>query len=316
MVSEVQTVLGPSNVGELGFTLMHEHVMTSSAGVPVSYPEVADLDDVAETAAIELGALRNEGVSTFVDLTTFDLGRNVLMLQKVAERSGINIIAATGTWLDVPRALAQMGPDVLSALYIRELMKGIDGTDIRAGVIKVANDEGGVSDEGEVVLRAASRAHLKTDVPIFTHTWAPERVGEQQIAIFEEEGVPLNRVCIGHSNDSEDLGYLMGILDKGCWLGLDRYPGTKPGTPDWEQRTVILKHLIDRGYTAKIMLSHDYTSWLGSHPPAVREERKKLNPDGFLFISRRVLPRLRDLGVTDQQIDQIVVGNPQRYFEG
>ena len=239
MVSEVQTVVGPKNVGELGFTLMHEHVMTSSAGVPISYPEVADLDDVAKTAAIELGALRNEGVSTFVDLTTFDLGRNVLMLQKVAERSGINIIAATGTWLDVPRALAQMGPDVLSALYIRELMKGIDGTDVRAGVIKVANDEGGVSDEGEVVLRAASRAHLKTDVPIFTHTWAPERVGEQQIAIFEEEGVPLNRVCIGHSNDSEDLGYLMGILDKGCWLGLDRYPGTKQGTPDWEQTTPL-----------------------------------------------------------------------------
>jgi phosphotriesterase-related protein len=135
--------------------------------------------------------------------------------------------------------------------------------------------------------------------------------------MLEEEGVDLNRVYIGHSNDDTDLDYLLGLLEKGVWLGLDRYPGGRvPGTPTWEQRTEIAKRLIDAGYCHRIMLSHDYSVPKARHGEAVQEERRRANPDGYNFISRRVLPRLKELGVSDQDIQQIMVENPRRFFEG
>ena len=315
MVS-VNTVLGPINTSAMGFTLCHEHVVTGSAGVAASYPELVDRDTITELAVENLSRTRQGGVSTFVDLTTFDLGRDIRLVRDVAQRSGMQIIAATGTWLEVPRTFWQMGPDVVASLYIRELEQGIDGTDIRAGVIKVANDEGGVTERGEVVLRAAARAHLATRAPLFTHTWAPERIGEQQIAIFEQEGVDLTRVCVGHSNDTTDLDYLLGILDKGCWLGLDRYPGGSRNTPDWKERTRVVKELIDAGRSDRIMLSHDHTVVHGILSPETAKMRRRDNPDGFLFISRNVLPYLEEHGVTQDTIRQIMIENPRKYFEG
>lgn len=315
-MASVNTVLGPTDTSDMGFTLCHEHVMTGSAGVASSYPELVDRAAITERAATELSRTREGGVSTFVDLTTFDLGRDVRLIRDAAQRSGMQIIVATGTWLEVPRSFWQFGPDIVAALYVRELEQGIDGTDIKAGVIKVANDEGGVTERGEVVLRAAARAHLATGSPIFTHTWAPERIGEQQIAIFEQEGVELTRVCIGHSNDTTDLDYLLGILDKGCWLGLDRYPGGARNTPGWRERTRVVKQLIDAGRSDRIMLSHDHTVFHGIISEEDAKIRRRDNPDGYLFISRNVLPYLEGLGADQDTLRQIMIENPRRYFEG
>ena len=315
-MASTNTVLGPIDTSNMGFTLCHEHVMTGSAGVAASYPELVDRGAITELAVAALSSTREGGVSTMVDLTTFDLGRDVRLIRDAAQQSGMQIIVATGTWLEVPRSFWQLGPDVVSKLYIRELVKGIDGTDIKAGVIKVANDEGGVTERGEVVLRAAARAHLATGAPIFTHTWAPERTGEHQIAIFEQEGVDLTRVCIGHSNDTTDLEYLLGILDKGCWLGLDRYPGGARNTPDWRERTRVVKELADAGRSDRIMLSHDHTVFHGIITAEAASLRRRDNPDGYLFISRNVLPYLEELGVTKDTIHQIMTENPRKYFEG
>src|SRR5262249_73162 len=156
-----------------------------------------------------------EGLETIVDLTPVDLGRDIRILEEVSEKSGVRIIACTGLWLDIPRVFRGETPDVLAKLFVREIEHGIEGTTIRAGTIKLANGQGGVRAPGEIVLRAAARAHRATGVPIFTHTWALERVGEQQIRILLDEGVDLSRVCIGHSNDTTDLEYLVGMLRQG-----------------------------------------------------------------------------------------------------
>ena len=109
MVS-VNTVLGPIDTSNMGFTLCHEHVMTGSAGVAAAYPELVDRDSIADRAVEDLSRTREGGVSTFVDLTTFDLGRDVRLIREVAQRSGMQIIVATGTWLEVPRTFWQLGP--------------------------------------------------------------------------------------------------------------------------------------------------------------------------------------------------------------
>ncbi|MBI4198811.1 MAG: phosphotriesterase-related protein [Chloroflexi bacterium] len=313
----INSVLGPLDTANLGYTLSHEHVMVSSAGIQATYPEFLDRRGTLERAVAEMSQAHREGVRTIVDVTTLDLGRDVRLLEEVSRRSGVQFIVATGTWRDIPRVFWSAKPDQIADLYVREIETGIDGTGIKAGVIKVANDQGGVTPEGEIILRAAARASNRTGVPISTHTWAPERVGEQQVRIFEQEGVPLNRVYIGHSNDTTDLDYLLGLLRRGVWIGLDRYPGGRaPGTPNWEQRTETAKRLIDAGFGHRIMLSHDWSVTLSIVSLELQAERARYNPDGYLFIKRRVEPRLVELGVSRVAVGRINTENPRRFFEG
>ena len=313
----INTALGPVEAADLGYTLSHEHVGTNAAGLRHTYPEFIDRAGIIEQSTAALKEAYAEGLRTIVDVSTFDLGRDIGMIAQVARQSGVNIVVATGNHLAVPRPFGDVSPDVIAPMYVREIEEGIEDSGVKAAVIKVASDRGGITPPQEVVLRAAARAHLQTGAPISTHTWSPDRVGEQQVAILEEEGADLNRVYIGHSNDDTDLDYLLGLLNKGVWLGLDRYPGGRvPGTPDWEQRTEVAKKLMDAGYTHRIMLSHDYSVPKARHGAEVQEERRRANPDGYNFISRMVLPRLRELGATEGDIQQIMVENPRRFFGG
>ncbi len=312
----VNSVLGPLDVANLGFTLSHEHVLVASAGIQQIYPEFIDRQGTIEAAATALQEASAEGLRTIVEVTTIDLGRDIRLLEEVSRRSGVQIIACTGTWLDIPRVFRAATPDMIADLYVREIEVGIEGTDIKAGVIKVATDQEGVTPEGETILRAAARTQLRTGVPISTHTSATARVGEKQIAIFEEEGVDLRHVCIGHSNDTTDVEYLAGMARKGAYVGLDHYPGGRqPGALDWEQRTEVLKRLLDAGVGDRLMLSHDNSVTITLTSRDQQEQRRQYNPDGYLFVKRRVLPRLRELGVSEEAIQQLVVGNPRRFFE-
>src|SRR4029078_8400055 len=117
-------------------------------------------------------------VQTTIDLHTTDLGRNVRLLADLSRRTGVNIIAATGIWRDIPRSLWTRSPDEVAALFVREIEEGIDGTGIKAGIIKVANDAEGVTREGEIILRAAARAATQTGGRISTHSFPPTRAAE------------------------------------------------------------------------------------------------------------------------------------------
>ena len=316
-MSTVNTVTGPVDTADFGFTLSHEHVGTNAAGLRHTYPQFIDRDGIREQSIAAMKAVYEDGVRTIIDVSTFDLGRDVQLIREVAEESGMQIVVATGNHLAVPRPFGDVSPDAIAPLYIQEIEEGIEGTGIKAGIIKVASDRGGITPPQEVVLRAAARTQKATGVPISTHTWSPDRVGEAQVNILEEEGVDLDRVYIGHSNDDTDLEYLLGLLNRGVWLGLDRYPGGQTaGTPNWEQRTEIAKALMDAGFTHRIMLSHDYSVPKARHGAEVQEARRQANPDAYNFIPRYVLPRLKELGASDEEIRQITVENPRRFFEG
>lgn len=313
----VDSVLGPLDTRQLGFTLSHEHVLVTSAGIQQAFPEFIDRQGTIERVVVEFKEAFQGGLRTIVDVTTMDLGRDVQLLRKVSQESGVQIICATGIWRDIPRAFWNATPEMIAPLFIREIEVGIEGTGIKAGLIKVASDAEGVTREAEMILRAAARAQRATGVPISTHTWAPARVGEQQIRILEAEGTDLSRVYVGHSNDTTDLDYLLGLLRKGVWVGLDRYPGGRtPGTPDWVGRTDTLKQLIDAGFGHRLMLGHDRSVSLTHATRAQQEANAAFNPHGYLFISHVVLPRLRELGVADSVINQLMVENPRRFFEG
>ena len=315
-MTTVNTVLGPVEASDLGFTLSHEHVLISAPGFKQTYPGFIDHQAVAAEGIAALKAAYDEGVRTIVDVTTFDLGRDIGLLEEVSRGSGVHIIACTGNHLAVPRRFAASTPSAIAPHFIREIQEGIEGSGIKAGIIKVASDRGGITPPEEIVLRAAAIAQKETGVRISTHTWSPDRVGDQQVRILEEEGVNLNRVYVGHSNDDTNLDYLLGLLNKGVWLGLDRYPGGRtPETPDWERRTEVVKQLIDAGFAHRLMLSHDTAVPSSAPNRELAEQRQAQNPDGYLFITRRVLPRLKELGATDQDINTIMVENPRRFFD-
>jgi phosphotriesterase-related protein len=312
----VNSVLGPLDVANLGFTLPHEHVYTASAGILQTYPELfGDFEDLTRQTVSTLTEARDGGIQTLVELSTLDLGRDVRFFAEVARRTGVNIVAATGIWRDIPRALWNRDPDQIAALFVREIEVGIEGTGIKAGVIKVANDRGGVTPEGEIILRAAARAAMRTGARISTHTYAPERVGEQQVAIFESEGLDLNRVYIGHSNDSTDMDYLLGLIDKGVWLGMDRHQTSVPVGPDAEGRAQTLAALIRAGAGDRLMVSHDW-SVLGVSRTSDPRASRAHNPDGWLYAKRKLFPRLLELGVTQAQIDALNIDNPRRFLGG
>ena len=312
IMTSINTVLGTIESSQLGYTLVHEHILSTSAGMKEVYPEFIDRESTIETATTHLAECKNEGIATVIDMAPFDLGRDVLLLQEVSKKSNINIITTTGSWIVPPREFVGIDPNLIAPLYVREIVEGIQGTGIKAGVIKISTDREGITERFDSVSRAVARAQLETKVPILTHTYSPAFVGNEQIRILQEEGVDLNRVCIGHSNDTTNSDYLKGILDKGAWLGLDHFPGSNP---DWNTRTLIIKELIDQGYGDRIMLSHDFN--LGIHKANMTERaaRWERNPDGYLFIKRKVLPKLIELGVSENNVNALNTKNVQRFFE-
>ncbi|MFC1929662.1 phosphotriesterase [Chloroflexota bacterium] len=313
-MTTINSVLGPIDTVNLGFTLMHEHIMLASAGVFQDYPELLGTNLMGRVVDA-LTKVKKGGIHTIVDATTLDLGRDINLLCEASRLSGVNIIACTGLWLDIPRYFAGVSANQLAEVFTREIEQGISGTSIKAGILKAASDIEGVTLEAETVLRAVARAHLKTGVPIMLHSYPLLQVGRQQLAILKEEGVDLKSVKMDHSSDTTDVEYLIWILEQGCYLGLERYPGWNVSPL---ARTKTIKALIDAGYINRLCPSHDtvITRVKAANPAVTEEERLKLNPHGFLYIKKVVFPQLREMGVSDAILNSLCVDGPRNFFEG
>jgi len=320
----VQTVLGPVETSKLGFTLSHEHIAASSAGIWQAWPELlGGRTRFVSTAVDQLKRARDEGVDTIIDCTTIDLGRDIRLMQEISRRSGMQVVASTGHWLDPSNTMRARTAEELADFFMREITVGIEGTDIKAGIIKVAN--GAMIDPfGEKVLRAAARVSKATGLPVTTHSPGAQRIGEKQAVIFEEEGLAPGRVCIGHTDNSPG-DYQMGLARRGYYLGMDQLPRggpAPPGTPlqapgalTWEQRYSQIKALIDAGMTNRLMLGNDHSLAMTLQATAADPLRVAQNPDGMLFVVRKAIPALKKIGVTDQAIHTMTVEVPKRFFE-
>jgi phosphotriesterase-related protein len=309
----VNSVLGPISTDGLGFTLMHEHVIVTAAGVSQTYPELLG-EDLLGRLVRSLIEVKNAGITTVLDATTLDLGRDVKLVMQAARQVGINIIACTGWWMEAPRFLIGISTNQLTQIFVREIREGIDSTDIKAGILKAASDADGVTEWQEKVLRAVARAHLLTDVPIMLHSNSPRQTGRRQLAILKEEGVKLNRVKIDHSNDTTDIEYLTWLLEQGCYLGMDRYPGFGPVKS--HERTVTLKALIDEGYIHRLLPSHDCPLiQIKSDSPSARPQLENEGSGGWLYLKKVVFPELRQMGLSESKLSRLCVNGPRNFFE-
>ena len=316
MSPQVNTALGPIDTARLGFTLMHEHVVIQSPGLRDNWPDTFDRAAVLEHAAGKLREAREHGVDTMVDLTTADLGRDVPLVAEIAARAELPVIVATGLHINPPRYFHSRPVDVAARLFVRDIVEGIQGTLVKAGIVKLACNHPTVEGPFEITFRAGARAHRETGVPISTHTDSLRRSGLDQQRIFAEEGVDLTRVVIGHSGDTQDFDYLERLLDRGSYLGMDRFGLDQvAGQPllTTPQRVNVIAELCRRGYADRMVLSHDASAFADPRDPAYTELTW---PNWrFTHIPREVLPALLEAGVTQAQIDQMARHNPRAIFE-
>ena len=321
-MTTVETYRGPVDMSELGTTLVHEHVFVRNPELETNYPRSHwDEARLVKEAIDSLNSLVDKGISTMVDLTVLGLGRDVELVRKVADNTTMNIVAATGwyTRRDLPLFFHSNGPgrlidgpDPLIEMMVKDLTVGIADTGVKAALIKVVTDEDGITSDIERTLQAAAVAHQETGATIMTHSHAALETGRLQLDYFEKAGVPLEHVVVGHCGDSTDIDYLREIMDRGTYVGLDRF-GMENALSD-ELRCDIVAKLVELGYVDRIAMSQDAQFYSVNRPPSWREQ----NAPRWSHhnISDNILPALRSRGVTEETLNRILMDNAARILAG
>ena len=326
-MAQVPTVTGMVEAEELGTTLIHEHLKNSDEAVHQQWPiagaikedkphEVAP-DQVFDIAVREAKAAIDLGVKTIGEPTAMFLGRDVGFMRRVSEETGLQVIPCTGiyTYDHLPQFFVNRDPDQIAELFVHDIKEGIQGTDIKAAFIKCAADEPGVNENIEKVHRAAARASVRTGAPIMAHSRPASNTAPRQIEIFREEGVEPSKIQIAHTGDSDDLDYIEGLLEKGVWIGLDRY-GLDIFLP-YDRRQATAKALLERGYADRLFLSADSVASSDWFPPNVIDAllaSGAANDWTIRIVHEKVLPELREWGMTEEQERTIMVDNPVRWL--
>jgi phosphotriesterase-related protein len=315
-MATVETVRGPVDVTQLGVTLMHEHIFLLQQESLQNFGAFWgerwwDEETRVADAVQKLRAVKEAGIDTVVDPTAIGLGRDISRIKRLNADVDLNIVVATGLYafLELPSFFKYRTAESVAEFFVRELRDGIAETGVKAGFIKCAVEAYGIVGDLPLILSAVAAASVATGAPVMVHTNASAQSGRLALDALTEQGVPASRIVIAHAGDSNDLDYLRKIADTGAALGFDRF-NIPHFNPD-ERRIETLAALVAAGYGERVHLSHDaacfYDFMLGN--PAFADER----PD-YLHISKKILPALLEAGVTQAQIDQMLVLEPQRFL--
>lgn len=295
---------------------MHEHVFILDPGALASFGThfgTSYWDEEARVAGaiVELRRLREAGIETIVDPTVYGLGRDIPRILRVNEGVDLNIVVATGVYafVELPGFLGYRTDDWIVDLFVHEIREGIGDTGVRAAFLKCAVDRHGLVGDVPRILSLVATAAVETDAPVMVHTYAATQTGLVALDALVREGVDPRRLVVAHAGDSNDLDYLRAIADTGASLGCDRF-NIEHFNPD-EDRIQTLVALVEAGYTDRIHLGHDAATF---HDFMVGNPLFADELPNYLHLSTRILPRLFAAGITQQQIDEMLVENPRRFF--
>jgi predicted metal-dependent phosphotriesterase family hydrolase len=307
-MAHVQTVLGPIDPADLGFTLPHEHTQIALWHIPDRW-DYWQLTRDEPTILEELAAYRAAGGRSLVDLTPAGVSRDPDWLVGLARGSGLHIVMGAGWYrgayypptLDVDRRSV----DSLADELIREATDGVGVSGVRPGILgEIGTDKPWLSATEERIHRAVARAARRTRLAITTHA-VMSPVGLDQLAIFEAEGADPTRVVIGHEDSYPQLDHYLALIERGAsiefdFLGMSFTPQERHG----EGRVVgLLSELLSRGHVDRVLLSQDVC-----HDSQLR----RYGGNGYTYLADTFLPRLRAAGVSDAEIDTMTVANPRR----
>ena len=314
-MSTVMTVTGPVPSEQLGLTLFHEHIFLDL--MRDEWTGNTFLND-PELAYRELMLYKTAGGVSLVDQTSGGLTHNdqyvlpikhPLAVRQMAERTGLNIVLGCGWYREryYDKSLWRKSTDEIADELVRDVTEGIEGTDVRAGIIgEIGAHFTWLSAVEERVLRAAARAQNRTGVALTTHAIGP--VGLDQLDILEEEGVDLTRVVIGHPQTYDSHEYHLEIARRGAWISFDNI-GVLESEPPYDQRNLLrmTREILEAGLIRQLLFSQDV---------CYRSMNHAYGGHGYDFVSTKLLGRLREIGVTEDMFLQIMVDNPRRALTG
>lgn len=307
-MAHVQTVLGAIDPGELGFTLPHEHTQIALWHIPDRW-DYWQLTRDEPVILEELARFQAAGGDGLVDLTPAGVGRDPGWLAGLARASGLHIVMSAGwyrgAYYPATLDLDRRSVDSLADEMVREATDGVGETGVRPGILgEIGTDKPWVSASEERVHRAVARAARRTGLAITTHA-VMSPVGIDQLALFEAEGADPTRVVIGHADSYPHLAHYLAIVERGAsvefdFLGMSFTPQERHG----EGRIVeLLCELLARGHVERVLLSHDVC-----HDSQLR----RYGGNGYTYLSESFLPRLREAGVSDADIETMTIANPRR----
>ena len=303
----IMTVKGPIPTSEMGLSLIHEHVLVDFIGADKTGKHRWDEDEVVPVVQPFLNDIKKLGATTLVECTPAYIGRDPLLLKKLSESSGVQIITNTGYYgasdnKYIPEHAYVESADQLAERWIKEAEEGIDGTGIRPGFIKTGVNGGSLSELHAKLITAAAKTHLETGLVIASHT-GPAVPAFEQMAILEKEGVHASAFIWVHAQGESDLEMHVKAARKGAWVSLDGLDDSNV-----EQYAQMLENLRDHGFLHQTLLSHD----AGWYSPG-EENGGEFRPYTTLF--KKLIPLLIQQGWIEQEIEQLLVINPRNAFE-
>jgi phosphotriesterase-related protein len=317
-VPSVETVQGAVDADELGLVLVHEHVRFRDEAVAAQWPSRYDEQLEYDAALVAVRAAKGRGVQTIVDPTAMFGGRDVRFMQRVADETGVRIVACTGIYSYdyLPHYFANRDIDVMADHFVEDIERGIQDTGIKAAFLKCAADAAGVTENVEKIHRAVARASVQTGASIMAHSMPAVATGPRQVEIFEEEGVELSRVQIAHCGDTDDLAYIEGLIDRGVYVGLDRY-GLEMYLPI-DRRNATAAELLRRGHAERLMISQDFCASIDWFPLEAGEQFEvsgAIRNWSMTLVFDEVVPALREQGaIDDDTFATIFTENPRRWL--
>jgi len=336
------TVAGPVPVEKLGVTLMHEHIL-NDCRCWWHAPKTPERQYLAEGLVCQeiLGELRQDpfvnkhnitlddeplaitelkdfaahGGHTVVEPTCQGIGRDPRALKRISQASGLNIIMGAGYYLGSshPAKVAGMTIDQIADEIVQEATAGVDGTDIKVGLIGEIGVSSDFTDQEEKSLRAAARAQARTGLPLMVHLPGWFRLGHKVLDIAAVEGAELRHTVLCHMNPShDDLAYQGELASRGAFLEYDMigmdffYADQQVQCPSDEEVARAIVKLVEQGHIDRVLLSHDVF---------LKMMLTRYGGNGYAYILKHFLPRLKRHGLTDQQLDILMRDNPRSVFE-
>jgi phosphotriesterase-related protein len=308
MMKQIHTIKGPVDVDSLGLILPHEHLFTDLGGPQAPNYAQAEPSAVEQIVEPYLAEAYTAGITALVECSTVGVGRNLAVLQSLANRTPIHIVAPTGVYRDayIPESLRNVGEDELANLWTTELTQGIEGSAVRAGFIKLA-----MSDEGPTALevrnlRAAVKASQRTGAVIASHTIGG-KVARMEMDILENAGLDLRRFIWVHAQTESDGSILKEAARRGAYLELDSVGAPYQSQPELLETVITL---IDAGLTDHLLLSHD----AGWYNPANMNGLPDDGYRGYTALVKEFIPGLSMRGVDAKDIHRLTVENPIQAF--
>ncbi len=303
---EVMTVAGPIRPDQMGLTLTHEHVLVDFIGADKISPDRYDADDAFNRILPHLQRVKDLGCDTFVECTPSFLGKDVRLLQRLSDTTGLHIITNVGYYgaaqdKFLPQHACEDSPEQLADRWTREWESGIDGTRVRPGFIKIGVDLTALSAVDKKLVLAAAITHKRTGLTIMSHT-AAAIPAMAQIEILLDQGVHPEAWIWTHAHREKDNDLHERAARQGAWIafdGLDR--------SELERDLAHLRQMKERGCLQRVHLSHD----AGWYEPG-EAEGGIYRPHDDLFTD--VIPELKQAGFSDEEIHRMTVENPADAF--